>query len=27
MPAGSSELRVQFPAGEGYKEKQVTLSW
>jgi len=27
MPAGSSELHVQFPAGEGYKEKQVTLSW
>jgi hypothetical protein len=27
MPAGSSELRVHFPAGEGYQEKQVKLSW
>jgi hypothetical protein len=25
--AGSSELRVQFSAGEGYKEKEVKLSW
>ncbi len=27
ISAGSSELRLQFPAGEGYKEKEVKLSW
>jgi glycogen debranching enzyme len=27
VSAGSSELRVQFPAGEGYQEKEVKLSW
>ncbi|HEY4054652.1 MAG TPA: hypothetical protein VGL74_12955 [Terriglobales bacterium] len=27
LSAGSPELRVQFPAGEGYKEKEVSLSW
>jgi hypothetical protein len=27
VSAGSSELRVEFPAGEGYKEKEVKLSW
>jgi hypothetical protein len=27
VSADSSELRVQFPAGEGYKEKEIKLSW
>ena len=27
LSAGSSEMRVQFSAGEGYKEKEVKLSW
>jgi glycogen debranching enzyme len=27
LSPGSSQLRVQFPAGRGYKEKEVKLSW
>jgi hypothetical protein len=27
VSADSAQLRVQFPAGTGYVEKAVTLSW
>jgi glycogen debranching enzyme len=27
ISAASSELRIEFPAGEGFKEKEVKLSW